>query len=240
MNHAQEISCVYTKESLVCTQEIPCACTTLLCMLWAREPRGQGPKRARPGPGTGPSALFGPCPWVPWPRACTRALCMHKGKCRFSGNAWHDHEQMYLPSAVTLLSRFVRDVRNNSTNLSQTIYPTNNSPIAPTIPLQVCAWRGCGTQWTFDDSPSLKTLPTARGEANKEQRTIQTISKTIIFQRVLDSFHFVSRTSYTSLRSRSGHRSRADFAVPIRNHPNQPNPIIPSSIYNVQPSVPFS
>ena len=119
------------------------------------------------------------------------------GKCSLCGNARSDHEQMYLPSAVTLLSRFVRDVRNNSTNLFQTIYPTNNSPIAPTIPLQVCAWRGCGTQWTFDDSPSLKTLSTARGEANKEQRTIQTISKTIIFQRVLDSFHFVSRTSYT-------------------------------------------
>ena len=138
------------------------------------------------------------------------------GKCSLCGNARSDHEQMYLPSAVTLLSRFVRDVRNNSTNLFQTIYPTNNSPIAPTIPLQVCAWRGCGTQWTFDDSPSLKTLSTARGEANKEQRTIQTISKTIIFQRVLDSFHFVSRTSYTSLRSRSGHRSRADFAVPVQ------------------------
>ena len=38
---------------------ISCACTTLLCMLWAREPRGQGLKRARPGPGTGPSMLFG-------------------------------------------------------------------------------------------------------------------------------------------------------------------------------------
>ena len=120
-------------------------------------------------------------------------------KYSLCGNARSDHEQMYLPSAVTLLSRFVRDVRNNSTNLFQTIYPINNSPIAPTIPLQVCAWRGCGTQWTFDDSPSLKTLSTARGEANKEQRTIQTISKTIIFQRVLDSFHFVSRTSHTHI-----------------------------------------
>ena len=38
--------CVYTKESLVYTQEISCACTTLLCMLWAMEPRGQGPKEA--------------------------------------------------------------------------------------------------------------------------------------------------------------------------------------------------
>ena len=54
--------CVYTKESLVYTQEISCACTTLLCMLWAREPRGQGPKRALgpvPGPGR---AMFGPWP----------------------------------------------------------------------------------------------------------------------------------------------------------------------------------
>ena len=38
--------CVYTQESLVYAQEISCACTTLLCMLWAREPRGQGPKKA--------------------------------------------------------------------------------------------------------------------------------------------------------------------------------------------------
>ena len=63
---------VYTKESLVYTQEISCACTTLLCMLWAREPWGQGPKRAPPGPRTGPSALFGP-----WPLG-SLAQSMHK------------------------------------------------------------------------------------------------------------------------------------------------------------------
>ena len=34
---------------------------------------------------------------------------MVRGKCRFSGNAWHDHEQMYLPSAVKLLCCFARD-----------------------------------------------------------------------------------------------------------------------------------
>ena len=73
-------SFVYTqKESLVYTQEISCACTTLLCMLWARDPRGQGPKEAAgPVPGPGPLPLWVPGPWVPWPRACTRVLCMHK------------------------------------------------------------------------------------------------------------------------------------------------------------------
>ena len=72
---------------------------------------------------------------------------------------------------------------SKETILLQTIQPRNNKqkPIYPTIPLLVCAWRACGTQWTFDDSPSLKTLPSARGEANKEQRTIQTISKPTTF-----------------------------------------------------------
>ena len=43
-------SCVCTKDLLCIHKRI--SCTTLLCMLWAREPRGQGPKRAQPGPGT--------------------------------------------------------------------------------------------------------------------------------------------------------------------------------------------
>ncbi len=32
------------------------------------------------GPGLGPAQapFLGPGPWVPWPRACTRVLCMHK------------------------------------------------------------------------------------------------------------------------------------------------------------------
>ena len=73
------IYCVYTKESLVYTQEISCACTTLLCMLWARDPRGQGPKKgAGPVPGPGPRLFWVPGPWGPRPRACTRVLCMHK------------------------------------------------------------------------------------------------------------------------------------------------------------------
>ena len=59
---SQKISCVYTrdllciKESLVYTQEISCTCTTLLCMLWATEPRSQEPTKAagpvRPPPPT--------------------------------------------------------------------------------------------------------------------------------------------------------------------------------------------
>ena len=75
------ISCVYTKESLVYTQEISCACTTLLCMLWAREP----------------SALFGSlAPGFPDPEhaqecwAYTRdLLCIHKKKllCLFGSLA---------------------------------------------------------------------------------------------------------------------------------------------------------
>ena len=79
-----------------------CACTRLLCMHWAREPKGQGPsqgpgtrpatqKSSGPGPGTGPAAFLGPRPG-PWPLqcmhksvvhaqeccACTRILCMHE------------------------------------------------------------------------------------------------------------------------------------------------------------------
>ena len=56
MIHAHEISCVYTTKSLVYTQEISCACATLLCMLWARDPRGQGPKKGA-GPVPGPGSL---------------------------------------------------------------------------------------------------------------------------------------------------------------------------------------
>ena len=59
------------------------ACTTLLCMHWAREPRGQGPsqgpgtrpgtqKGSGPGPGTGPAAFLGP-----WPLG-SLAQSMHK------------------------------------------------------------------------------------------------------------------------------------------------------------------
>ena len=77
MIHAQEISFVYTKESLVYTQEISCARTTLLCS----GPGNPGaiPQKGR-GPGLGPAQapFLGPGPWVPWPRACTRVLCMHK------------------------------------------------------------------------------------------------------------------------------------------------------------------
>ena len=49
-----------------------CACTTLLCMHWAREPGGPGPL-----PFQVPGLVSGP--WLgPWPSACTRVLCMHK------------------------------------------------------------------------------------------------------------------------------------------------------------------
>ena len=61
------------------TQEISCACATLLCMLWARHPRGQGPKKgAVQGPGPAQRLFWVPGPWGPWPRACTRVLRMRK------------------------------------------------------------------------------------------------------------------------------------------------------------------
>ena len=49
------------------------------CALWAREPTGQGPKKAAVQ-GLGPAQLpvWVPAPWVRWPRACTRVLRMHK------------------------------------------------------------------------------------------------------------------------------------------------------------------
>ena len=50
-------SIVYTQTNLLCIQGISCACTTLLCMLWARDPRGQGPKKGvvqGPGPAQRP------------------------------------------------------------------------------------------------------------------------------------------------------------------------------------------
>ena len=61
-------------------------CTRDLCMLWAREPRGQGPKKAAgPVPGPGPLHFLVPGPWFPGPGhaqeccACTRDLmCIHK------------------------------------------------------------------------------------------------------------------------------------------------------------------
>ena len=88
------IYCVYTKESLVYTQEISCACTTLLCMLWARDPMGQRPKEAAVQ-GLGPAQLplwvpagtqrgswAGPGPWTAaslglWPLG-SLAQSMHK------------------------------------------------------------------------------------------------------------------------------------------------------------------
>ena len=86
----------YINKILVHAQD-SCACTTLVCMHWAREPRGQGlglgPNEAAgpvPGPGPLPFWVPGlahglvPGPWVPWPSAsqercaCTRVLRMHK------------------------------------------------------------------------------------------------------------------------------------------------------------------
>ena len=62
----KRISCVYTRDLL-------CMHNTLVHAL------GQGPQ----GPGTQKRRWAGPRPWTapflgPWPRACTRVLCMHK------------------------------------------------------------------------------------------------------------------------------------------------------------------
>ena len=79
-----------------------CACTRFLCMhntlvhaqhscACTAEAMNQAwdPKRQRSRPLDRPSCFFGsqawslapglvPGPWVPWPSACTRVLCMHK------------------------------------------------------------------------------------------------------------------------------------------------------------------
>ena len=48
-------------------------------MLWAREPRGQGLKKGTvQGLGPAQRLFWVPGPWGPWPRACTRVLCMHE------------------------------------------------------------------------------------------------------------------------------------------------------------------
>ena len=63
-----------------------CACKTLLCMHWAREPRGQGPglgPKEAAVQGLGPAQLpfwvpgLVPGPWLgPWPLG-SLAQCMH-------------------------------------------------------------------------------------------------------------------------------------------------------------------
>ena len=56
-------------------------------------------------------------------------------KCRLSGNAGHDHKQMYLPSAVTLLSCFVRDGWLNGARKMQFVWKCSERPRAnvPTV-----------------------------------------------------------------------------------------------------------
>ena len=67
----KRISCVYTRDLL-------CMHNTLVHAL-GQGPQGPGTKKRRgPGPGTGPAPFWVPGPWGPWPRACTRVLCMHK------------------------------------------------------------------------------------------------------------------------------------------------------------------
>ena len=73
----------YCMHKILVHAQHSCACTTLLCMYWAREPRGQGPsqgpgagpgtqKGSGPKPGTGPAAFLGPMPG-PWPLAWSLA-----------------------------------------------------------------------------------------------------------------------------------------------------------------------
>ena len=64
---------VYTQKNLLCIHEISCACTTLLCILWAIDPRGPGTqKRRRAGPGPWTAPFLGP-----WPLG-SLAQSMHK------------------------------------------------------------------------------------------------------------------------------------------------------------------
>ena len=54
-------------------------CATHWCLLWGRDPRGQGHKEGSvQGLGPAQRLFWVPGPWGPWPRACTRVLCMHK------------------------------------------------------------------------------------------------------------------------------------------------------------------
>ena len=89
--------CVYTKESLVYTQEISCACTTLLCRAL-----GQGTQ----GPGTQRGSWAGPRPWTaaslaPWPLG-SLARSMHTTvvhaqeiSCVYTRNSFVYTQQMY-------------------------------------------------------------------------------------------------------------------------------------------------
>ena len=62
----------YTQKNLLCIHKRSLAHAQHSC-------RGQGPKKGRwPVPGPGPRLFWVPGPWGPWPRACTRVLCMHK------------------------------------------------------------------------------------------------------------------------------------------------------------------
>ena len=85
----QEISCVYTKESLVYTRDLLCMHNSLVHVL-GQGPQGPGTQRGSgPGPGTGPAASSGPWPLgslaqsmhksVVQHSACTGdLLCIHK------------------------------------------------------------------------------------------------------------------------------------------------------------------
>ena len=88
------LSCVYNVCINICTRFLcmhntlvhaqhSCACTGPGNPGARDQARGQGPglgpkKAAGPVPGPGPLPFWVPGPWVPWPRACTRVLCLHK------------------------------------------------------------------------------------------------------------------------------------------------------------------
>jgi len=65
--------CIHKRISCVYTRDLLCMHNTLVRAL------GQGPKKsAVKGPGPAQRLFWVPGPWGPWPRACTRVMCMHK------------------------------------------------------------------------------------------------------------------------------------------------------------------
>ena len=63
--------CIHKRISCVYTRDLLCMHNTLVHAL------GQGPQGVQ-GPGPAQRIFWFPWPWGPWPRACTRVLCMHK------------------------------------------------------------------------------------------------------------------------------------------------------------------
>ena len=72
-------SLVYTQKNLLCIHKRSLVHAQHSCTCSGPGNPGARAQKGR-GPGLGPAQahFLDPGPWVPWPRACTRVLCMHK------------------------------------------------------------------------------------------------------------------------------------------------------------------